>query len=164
MNAHWDRIFRRIPQPPPKDGYPVTVPEPKAKAQPGPVHVITFLPQKENSVSSSMGPYQAVTDAFNQLAAFQPESAGEMDRFLAYQHEMFQEISGSYTTLADRMQSEMPYGASSADATRDLGAAFGGLANVAQDVYQAFREEHADELARLENPRPDEGQWDTGRQ
>lgn len=109
-------------------------------------------------------PSEIITEAFQQLAMFQPESASDMARFLEVHHEMFAQIGTAYATLADRMVSEMPYGNSTADSMRDLGAAFTGLSGVAQEIHGVFRQEHEAELARIESPRPDERQWDTDQQ
>lgn len=109
-------------------------------------------------------PHGAISEGFAMLAQFQPESASEMERFLANQHEMWTDIAGAYGLLADRAVSEMPFGSGSADSLRDLGAAAGGLAALAQDVHATFRQEHESELARIEAPRPNEQLWDTEKQ
>ena len=115
-------------------------------------------------MTNSMGPHQAVVEAFQQLAQFEPESASDMERFLATHHEMYTEIASSYAALADRMQSEMPYGNATADSMRDLGAAAGALSGVAQEAHAAFRQEHSKDLLRIEQPRPNEQQWDVDKQ
>ena len=151
---HWDRIFAKVPSTIVPQ-YPQTVPEPKAKAQPGKRHTI---PPEAPRMSTQ--PHEIISEAFAQLAQFTPDSASDMGRFLEHHHEMFADISRAYLTLADRMQSEMPYGQATPDSMRDLGAAFDGLSSVAQQVHATFRTEHAEKLARLEAPNPGEEQWD----
>lgn len=112
----------------------------------------------------SSTPQQMIIEAFAQLAAYQPQSASEMARHLEADHEMWSQIAQSYTTLADRAQSEMPYGPATADGLRDVGAAAGSVGQLAQNLHQVFRSEHEVEIGRIENPRPDEKQWDTGAQ
>lgn len=171
LNWHWNRIFARVPstlipewtptapQPEPPEPTPPTTPQPRVKGH------LTLLPSPTGKVVPTMSaPNEVITEAFQQLAMFQPESASDMSRFLEFHHEMFASIGQAYNTLADRMTSEMPYGGSTADSMRDLGAAFTGLASVAQEVHGVFRSEHAPELARIEAPRPDERQWDTNQQ
>lgn len=112
----------------------------------------------------SSAPHEVISEAFDQLAQFQPQSASDMARFLEFHHEMFNRIGESYRTLADRMQTEMPYGQHTPDSMRDLAAAFTSLAGIAQDVHGTFRNEHAEAISRIENPRPAENQWDVDKQ
>lgn len=162
---HWDRTQAKIPQPPNPAWRQTTIPLPKVTAAPGPKHLVpsTVTPTTEVR-SMSSNPHQAITEAFAALAAFQPESASDMERFLSFQHEMLSDIGASYNHLADRMTSEMPFGTEVANSTRDLGAAFSGLSGMAQVVHTTFRIVHEDDLARIEAPRPGEGLWDTSAQ
>lgn len=112
----------------------------------------------------SNNPQQVISEAFAQLAQFTPQSATEMATFLQHHHEMFADISRAYVALADRMQSEMPYGQATPDSMRDLGAAFDGLSSVAEDVHATFRTEHAEKLSNIETPAPGAQQWDITQQ
>lgn len=156
---YWDRIWAKIPQPPAPLTHH-TIPT-TPKAQPGPKHYPT---QPQKVVPAMTAPHEIVTEAFNQLAQFTPQSATEMATFLQHHHEMFAEISRAYVTLADRMQTEMPYGQATPDSMRDLGAAFDGLSGVAEQVHATFRTEHAEKLANLETPAPGAQQWDITQQ
>lgn len=159
---HWDRIWTKVPQKPSPEWRIPTVPAPKAVAVPGPKHSVPApSPITTEAPKMSGNPLAMIEEAFATLAQFQPESASDMERFLGQQHEMWTGISQSYGLLADRAVSEMPFGSGSADSLRDLGAAAGSLAGLAQDVHATFRQEHEAELARIEAPRPNEQLWDT---
>lgn len=112
----------------------------------------------------SSNPQQMIIEAFAQLAAYHTGSATEMERHLASDHEMWQQIGQSIVSFADSVQTSMPYGPATCDSLRDLGAAVSSIADVAANVHSVFRSEHEVEINRIEQPRPDEKQWDTEQQ
>ncbi len=104
-------------------------------------------------------PLEAAGDAFAQLANFTPQTPEEMEMFLQDLGEMMQQWSGSLTTLADRMSTEMPFAQAVGDTVRDLGAGILALHGAAAATAQTLRQEHDADFARRENPRPGEQLW-----
>lgn len=153
----WDARMKRVPTPIDPQWLAPTVPEPKATVQPGPRH-----PQPE--VQRNMSVSESITDAFAQLARFEASSASEVERLIIEQPEMFATIGDHYSTLADRMVTEMPFDPAVADAVRDLGAAIAAAGQVAEQAHAVMRQAHEADFARTEQPRPGEELWDTGRQ
>lgn len=86
----------------------------------------------------SDGPHGVIAEAFNQLAQFEPQTAGEWERFLASQQELFVGMGQAYQTLADRARSGMAFNAQTAEQLQDLAAAVGSLADMAEQSHQAF--------------------------
>lgn len=163
---HWDRIWARVPQPPkPEHEWIATAPKPKAVAAPGPRHAVPVTSHAYTGGTPAMvGPNAVIQEAFQQLASFQSQSATEMQNFILTHPDLFREIGQCYNTLADRVVSDMPFGPATSDGFRDLGAAISSIGDIAQNLYATFRIEHEAEIARLENARADERQWDTDKQ
>ena len=86
----------------------------------------------------SDGPHGVIEDAFNQLAQFEPQTAGEWNQFLAAQPEMWASVSQSLTTLADRARSGQAYDQAVASRLDDLAAAVAAVADIGADAHQAF--------------------------
>jgi hypothetical protein len=86
----------------------------------------------------SDGPHEVIADAFNQLAQFEPQTAGDWERFLAGQHELFAGMGQAYQTLADRARGGHAFNAQTAEQLQDLAAAVGSLSGMAESAHQAF--------------------------
>lgn len=86
----------------------------------------------------STGPHEIIADAFNQLAQFEPESAGDWERFLASQHELFAGMGQAYQALAERARGGHAFNAQTAEQLQDLAAAVGSLSDMAEGAHQAF--------------------------
>jgi hypothetical protein len=142
---HWDRIFSKIPGPinpewlkPTVKPTPPKPPTPPSTPPSGP-GLATVIPIHRKGVPSmSTSPHEVIADAFNQLAQFEPEGAGDWERFLASQHEMFTGMSQAYQTLADRAHGGHGFNAQTAEQLQDLAAAVGSLAGMAEGAHQAF--------------------------
>jgi hypothetical protein len=157
----WDRKLSGLPTAPDPQWLVPTVAEPKLKTPAGPKFPATSpTPEVKRNMSVS----ESVTDAFAQIARFEASSASEVERLIIEQPEMFKAIGADYVVLADRMVTEMPFDPSVADAVRELAAAIAAVGQVAEQAHIVMRQVHEADFARTEQPRPNEGMWDTGRQ
>lgn len=85
-----------------------------------------------------MDPVQNLIDAFHQLANYRPETAGDWERFLSSQPEIWQAASDAYTVLADNSRSGMDFDVNTAAGLDDVSAAVGAVSDIAQTAHQAF--------------------------
>lgn len=83
-------------------------------------------------------PMEVIQDAFNQLAQFEPQTAGDWERFLSSQHELFSNMGQAYNTLAERARNGMAFNAATAESLQDLAAAVASLSDMAEQSHQAF--------------------------
>lgn len=174
--AWWDRVQSRIPQTPDPLWLTPTVPDPKLKAQPGrknpeprpdgtpdrplvPDAIIIPFPHDRREEQIKMSTRDAIADAMNQIAMFEPQSGMDIARFMEEQGDNVSAMGEAFTTLADRMSSEMPLAAPVVDAVRDLGAGLLSLVSLAQDAHATMLAAHEADIQRIENPRPNEGLW-----
>jgi hypothetical protein len=141
---HWDRIFSKVPGSINPDWLKPTVepdpPKPTPPTPPSGPGLATVIPinRKETFNLMSDGPHGVIAEAFNQLAQFEPQTAGEWERFLASQQELFVGMGQAYQTLADRARSGHAFNAQTAEALQDLAAAVGSLGEMAEQSHQAF--------------------------
>lgn len=84
------------------------------------------------------GPHETIADAFNQLAQFEPQTAGDWEQFLAGQQELFTGMGQAYQTLAERARGGHAFNAQTAEALQDLAAAVASLQDMAEQSHQAF--------------------------
>ena len=179
-SRRWDRLWNKLPTAPlPLTHYteragmktptgpkyhrpPIPVPGPAPYA-PAARRDITLIPITRNGeliyVSS---PVDTIVEAFQQLATFHPGSAKEVEQVLVQQTEMFAQIGAAYSNWADQLRDGMPFEAAVADQVREIGHGAAAVGSVAQNAHQTFRTAHAADIARYEDPRPDEGMWDPG--
>lgn len=144
LRWHWDRIFSKIPGAINPDWLTPTVepdpPKPTPPTPPSGPGLATVIPinRKETFNLMSDGPHGVIAEAFNQLAQFEPQTAGEWERFLASQQELFTGMGQAYNTLAERARSGMAFNAQTAEALQDLAAAVASLQDMAEQSHQAF--------------------------
>lgn len=175
----WDRFFDRLPKAPiplvhhtqpagmktptgPKHPIPAPKPAP-SPLTPAVARDINLMPIKQNgNVIYVSDPNAAIVDAFQQLTAFHPTGAVEVETWLAQHPETLQQVGAAYAALADRMRDQMPFAAPVADAVREIGVALASAGGIAQSAHQTMRAAHVADFQRIEEPRPDEGMWDPG--
>jgi hypothetical protein len=168
----WDGRLARIPGAIDQRWLIPTVPEPKLKTASGPKSAIPRTPDPTipggNVIAFSLhrtqgaamhSPREAIADAFAQLAHWEPESGTDVARLMEEFKDMFDTIGTSFTTLADRMQSEMPLAAPVVDSVRDIGAGVLSMGSIAENAHSVMLEEHEADLARQNDPRPGENLW-----
>lgn len=127
---------------------------------PAPVRDITLTPIHRNGELIYVSdPNEAIMEAFQNMASFQPSSAREVEQWLQQQHETLQAVVASYSILADRMRDEMPFAAPVADSVREIGIAIGAAGGIAQSAHQTLRVAHEADIRRYEDPRPGEDMW-----
>lgn len=114
---------------------------------------------KEHRTMSN--PIEAVTEAFGQLGQFDPENATAMADFLANLGHMHTEMSSQFGALINQWQGEKPIDPSVLEAMQTLTTIYAGAADIADEVHSTFRSAHERDLARLEEPRAGEADWDT---
>lgn len=136
---HWDRIWSRIPKPVNPDWLTPTVPDepPTPPTSPSGPGLAKVIPLRKETLSMST-PSEVVADAFNQLAMFEPETAGDWERFLASQQELWTHAGQAYQTLAERARGGHAFNAQTAEALQDLAAAVASLQDMAEGAHQAF--------------------------
>lgn len=177
--AWWDGLQNRLPKTPDPLWLTPTVPDPKLKAQPGPKTtarpdgtpdrplipdaIIIPFPHDRREEQIKMSTRDAINDAMAQIAQFEPQSGMDIVRFLEEQGDNVSAMGEAFTTLADRMASEMPLASPVVDAVRDLGAGLLSLVGIAQDAHGTMLAAHEADLQRIENPRPNEGLWNPDR-
>jgi hypothetical protein len=141
--------------------FPTRKPEPLAPAA---VRDFTMTPIHRNGeLIYVSNPNESIVDAFQQMAAFHPESARDVEAWLKEQQEMLTQIGQSYGVLSDRMRDGMPFAAPVTDAVREIGVALAAVGGIAQSAHQTFMVAHEADRKRYEDPRPDEGMWNPER-
>lgn len=95
---------------------------------------------------------------------FQPETAQDMIQFFGEFPEFFEALASSLGGLAGRMESEMPLDPGLAETMREFAGTIAGLRDQASEMNRQFRQVHAKEIERIEEPRPGEQAWDVGAQ
>lgn len=117
------------------------------------------IPINRKALQAMSTPTEVIVDAFQQLAAFQPGSAREVEQFLERQQEMLNQIGQAYGVLSDRMRDGMPFAAPVADSVREIGVALASVGGIAQSAHQTLRVAHEADIRRYEDPRPGEDMW-----
>lgn len=174
---HWDRFWDRLPKAPlPLTHYteragmkvptgPKATPRVQDRPAPAPVSPavvrdLTMTPINRNgAVIYVSNPNQVILDAFQQMAAFQPEGARDVEVWLAEQQEMLSQFGQAYGVLSDRMRDSMPFAAPVADSVREIGVALASVGGIAQSAHQTLRVAHEADIRRYEDPRPGEDMW-----
>lgn len=170
----WDSIWAKVPQAPkPLTHYTEqhkmkTATGPKHKTpnpsptNPTPSPISNVIPINRKALRNMSGPVDTIVEAFQQLATFHPSSAVEVEQVLIQQQEMFAQIGAAYSHWAEQLTGGMPFEQAVADQVREIGVAASAVGGVAQNAHQTYRTAHAADIARIEQPRPDEGMWDPG--
>lgn len=122
--------------------------------------VRNLMPVKQNgNVIYVSSPNDMIREAFQQMAAFHPGSAAEVEAWVSDLGETLNDVGRSFGVLADQMRDGMPFAAPFADSVREVGVAIAASSGLAQSAHATMRAAHEADFKRFEDPRPDEGMW-----
>ena len=111
-----------------------------------------------HSVSSHI---DAAIEAVSQnIGGWVPESALDLDMFLAGLPVLFETMASSVANVAERLGSEFPVHPSVPEHLQEIAATVAGMGEFAGEAHAIHRVAHAAEMERIENPRPNERLWD----
>lgn len=102
---------------------------------------------------------EQVRDGF---AGYKPEAPEDMIEFFGQFPDFFEGGADALSALSARMRDEMPLHPALADKMSELAATMAGARDEAADMNRQFREAHASDIARAEEPRKNEAAWDVG--
>ncbi len=100
---------------------------------------------------------EALTDNIGMWA---PDSALDLDSFLAGLPLLFEALAAAVSGVAERLGSEFPVHPSVPEHLEEIAATVAGMGEFAAEAHAIHRVAHAAELERIENPRPNEELWD----
>jgi hypothetical protein len=95
-----------------------------------------------------------------QVGSWEPDSAVDLDLFLARLPRLFEAVSGSIGHVASRLGSEFAVDPAVTERLREIASTVAGMSDFAGEAYSIHRAAHANELERIEEPRPGEEFWD----
>jgi hypothetical protein len=98
------------------------------------------------------------TDAFGQLAAYEPESPGEFDGLVGGLQAMCEELHTALQAWASKAD-DMPVEPGTKHALDELAAWAQAGAGFAEETYQQHRTDHEREMAREEGEYPNPQMW-----
>lgn len=105
--------------------------------------------------------HQKVVEVFNEaIGQWQPpdeDAFDEYETFFDSWQEMFAQMSGVVSELADRLRDETPV-ETAHEVFADIAAGLINMGDAGADVYGAWRDGNAADVERHENPRPNEQQ------
>ena len=91
------------------------------------------------------------------VSGYHPKDGPDLDQFLgALPDALFAEIAKHLYHLADRAQSEWPLNPEVVNELRQGAQHIVGVGEAYRQVYETWRQSHADDIRRWENPRPGE--------
>jgi hypothetical protein len=103
----------------------------------------------------------AATEAISEnIGAWAPENALDLDAFLSGLPRLFEAVASSVAGVAERLGSEFPVHPSVPDHLQEIAATVAGMGEFAGEAHAIHRTAHAEEMDRIENPRPNERLWD----
>jgi hypothetical protein len=103
----------------------------------------------------------AAADAVSQyIGSWAPENALDLDAFLSGLPRLFEALASSVASVAERLGSDFPVHPSVPDHLREIAATVAGMGEFAGEAHAIHRTAHAEEMMRIENPRPNERLWD----
>lgn len=112
-----------------------------------------------------MSHVEAASEAVKEhIGGYSPESMLELNRFLEEFPSFFEAQGEALSRLAESLSSDHPVHQAPTDVLRDLANAINGMGEFAQEAFGTWRQTHAEDLERLENPRPGEEEWDVTKQ
>ncbi|HVB44935.1 MAG TPA: hypothetical protein VNF47_19850 [Streptosporangiaceae bacterium] len=110
------------------------------------------------------GHIEAVTEAVSEyVGAWVPESALDLDSFLAGLPGLFDALAAAVAGVAERLGSEFPVHPSVPEHLQEIAAVVAGMGEFAAEAHAIHRSVHAAEMERIESPRPNEELWDVAR-
>jgi hypothetical protein len=94
------------------------------------------------------------------IGAWAPENALDLDSFLAGLPRLFEALAAAMASVASRLGAEFPVHPSVPEHLDEIAATIAGMGEFAAEAHAIHRVAHADEMERIENPRPNEELWD----
>jgi hypothetical protein len=108
---------------------------------------------------------EAAAEAIHEgLGSFEPENVDDLGQFFQALPDVYEALGSALTRLADRFGDELPVHGDVQEHIRELAAQSAGLHEYAAETHGIFRAAHAEDLERLENPRPGEPFMDASNQ
>jgi hypothetical protein len=103
----------------------------------------------------------AATEAVEEnIGAWVPENAVDLDSFLLGLPRLFEAVASSVAGVAERLGADFPVDPSVPEHLQEIAATMAGMGEFAGEAHSIHRTAHAAELERIENPRPNEAIWD----
>lgn len=103
---------------------------------------------------------EAVTAGF---AGWEPQNADDLRGMFDDIPHLAEAVTTGISALAAKFENDLPVDSKVADGVREMLGGLAGLQEQAEDLKATFEQAHATELGRIDNPRPAEEVWDTGR-
>lgn len=107
-------------------------------------------------MSSSHPAIEHATDGMRHVSGFNPQNGPDLDAFLGALPDLFNEVATHLYHVAERGQAEWPLNPEVVNALRDGAASIMAVSQRYDDAYQTWRQSHADDIRRWENPRAGE--------
>lgn len=101
--------------------------------------------------------------AHEQIGSWEPGGGKDVEQALASLPELCEELAQAIGSIGARM-GDGPFEQAATESFNEAASRFSGLGDEFAHAHQVFRNEHADELRRLEEPRSQEQMWDTDKQ
>ena len=108
------------------------------------------------------GPISAAAEEVTSaMAGFDPANLKELEGIFPDLKELFDGLATGIRGLSAKYGDELPVKPVVAEAIAEIAATCAGLSAATEEAHGTFRSAHADEIERIENPRPNEQVWDT---
>lgn len=104
---------------------------------------------------------QAGEEVVAALGRFDPSNLEELEGIFPDLDQLIQGLAGGLRGLSAKFGDDLPVKPHVAEAIGEIAATLAGVADAVQEAHGLFRTAHADEIERIENPRPNERIWDT---
>jgi len=106
-------------------------------------------------MAGAQGIDQVIESIHTHIGQWQPENLDDIRAFMTGLAELGSEWQHAFGRLADRMQSDMPLNTEVAEHINEIGSVAGAaLQHHAQELQQRFSLVHADDIERIESPKP----------
>jgi hypothetical protein len=103
----------------------------------------------------------AATEALSEyIGAWAPDSALDLDSFLAGLPRLFDTLAAAVSGVAERLIAEYPVHPTVPEHLEEIAATVAGMSEFAAEAHAIHLVAHAAEMERIENPRPNEELWD----
>jgi hypothetical protein len=107
------------------------------------------------------GHIDAATEAIGEhIGTWAPDSAMDLDSFLAGLPRLFEALAAAVAGVAERLGSDFPVDPAVPEHLDEIAATVAGMGEFAAEAHAIHRVAHAAEMERIENPRPHEELWD----
>jgi hypothetical protein len=102
----------------------------------------------------------ATQGVIENVGAWVPENAIDLDLFLAQLPQLFEALASSIAGVAERLASEFPVDPAVPEHLQEIAATVAGMGEFAGEAHGIHRTAHAAEMERIENPKPGGSLWD----